>query len=354
MRASRLLSAAALAALAVLGCRAAPPPPPPDLVLQPQTSGTSALLQAVSPVDDRVAWVSGHAGTWARTTDGGATWRAGRVAGADTLEFRDVEAVDSLTAYLLSAGNGPLSRIYKTTDGGRSWTLQFTNADSAAFYDCMAFWDATHGIAFSDAVNGEMVLLATSDGASWTRIPPASLPPALPGEGSFAASGSCVVTGADGRAWIGTGNGPLARVLRTTDRGRSWTVVTTPVVHGTGNGIASLAFRDALTGVAMGGRVGNPADSTERVARTTDGGERWMLAGRPRTRGALFGGAYVPGATPPALVAVGPGGLSLSRDDGGSWTVVDTLSYWSVAFASPRAGWAVGPNGRIVKLSLRK
>ncbi|HEY9227146.1 MAG TPA: hypothetical protein VIP11_10895, partial [Gemmatimonadaceae bacterium] len=83
-----------------------------------QKSGTTALLIAVSPVNDRVAWVSGSLGTWLRTTDGGTTWQTGRVPGADSLQFRDVHAVDANTAYLLSIGDGNQSRIYKTTDAG--------------------------------------------------------------------------------------------------------------------------------------------------------------------------------------------------------------------------------------------
>ena len=35
-----------------------------------QTSGTTALLQAVAPVSGQVAWVSGHKGTVLRTRDG--------------------------------------------------------------------------------------------------------------------------------------------------------------------------------------------------------------------------------------------------------------------------------------------
>jgi photosystem II stability/assembly factor-like uncharacterized protein len=319
-----------------------------------QSSGTSALLQAVSVVSERIVWVSGHRGTYVRTTDGGLTWRPGVVPGADTLQFRDVHAVDSLTAYLMSAGSGAQSRIYKTTDGGASWTLQFTNDLPEAFYDCMDFWDANHGIAFSDAVDGSMVIVATENGgASWTRITAPTLPSALPGEGAFAASGTCLITRAPSHAWIGMGNTTSARVLHTADRGRSWTVAATPLVSAEGSGITSVAFREPSTGVAMGGSLGAPDRHSDNVAVTTDGGRTWRLAGRPQMTGAIYGGAYVPRARVPTLVAVGPKGADYSVDDGASWTRLDTLAYWSVAFASPDAGWAVGPGGRITKFALR-
>lgn len=328
--------------------------PAPEPVLVPQESGTTALLQAVSPVNDTVVWVSGHRGTYARTTDGGRTWHAARVPGADTLQFRDVHAVSADVAYLLSAGEGELSRIYKTTDGGRSWALQFLNREPQAFFDCLAFWDAERGIAFSDAVDGRFIVLVTSNGGeSWEEVPADRLPAAGSGEGSFAASGTCVVTGPGGRGWIGTGSATPARVLYTTDYGRSWQAATTPIVSGEAAGIASLAFRDAEHGVAMGGDLGRPDEHTDNVAFTSDGGRSWTLAGRPPFTGAIYGGAYVPGASPPTLVAAGPKGLAYSRDDGRTWTSLDTLSYWAVGFASPDAGWAVGPRGRIVHIRFR-
>ena len=48
---------------------------------------------------------------------------------------------------------------------------------------------------------------------------------------------------------------------------------------------------------------------------------------------------------------VGPNGAMYSRDEGASWVPIDSANYWSVGFASPRAGWAVGTQGRITKLS---
>ena len=327
--------------------------------LAAQESGTTALLQAVSAVSERVVWVSGHQGTVLRTTDGGATWERLTVPDADTLQFRDIHAIDERTAYVLSAGPGPLSRIYKTTDGGRSWTLQFLNEEPGAFFDCLSFWDERRGLAFSDAVAGEVILLATEDGgAHWTRVPPERVPDAQAGgEGAFAASGTCVVTAPGGLAWIGTGAAEKARVFRTEDYGRSWTVAETPVVAGEMAGIFTLAFRDAVHGVALGGDLARPQEHTDNVAVTADGGRTWTLAGRTHLPGAVYGAAYVPGAPTPTLVAVGPGGMDLSTDDARSWTTLDTASYWAVGFAparegaaSPAPGWAVGPRGRIVKI----
>src|SRR5215471_18783306 len=60
----------------------------------PQQSGTTASLRGVSAVSPTVVWASGSRGTYVRTTDGGATWRAATVPGAADLDFRAVRAVD--------------------------------------------------------------------------------------------------------------------------------------------------------------------------------------------------------------------------------------------------------------------
>src|SRR6185295_19132681 len=143
--------AAGLAGASVLACSSsadpATAPSTPPLVaaaalptLTPQRSGTTNRLQAVDPVSRNVVWASGLGGTFVVTTDGGQHWRKGVVAGASKLEFRDIEGVSANVAYLMSSGPGSDSRIYKTTNGGNTWSLQFQNKKENAFYDCFDFW----------------------------------------------------------------------------------------------------------------------------------------------------------------------------------------------------------------------
>jgi len=337
----------------LVGCT--PPTNRPELTTTAQESGTSARLIGLHPVNEHIVWASGTDGTFVRTMDGGATWTAGTVPGADSLQFRDVHAVSADTAYLLSIGRGPQSRIYKTTDGGESWSRKFTSPEPEAFFDCMDFWDAEHGIAFSDAIDGGFYLITTSDGGeTWTRVPPEHLPPVQEGEASFAASGTCLVTVGDSTAYVGTGAVDTARVLRTTDRGRTWSAHPTPIAAGKPvAGIASLTFRNTQYGAALGGvmAVDNLPDSTvANVALTSDGGDTWSRAPSAPLPG-IFGGTYVPGLDPSPLVVAGPAGLAYSQDDGESWTTAADQSHWTVAFVGPQVGWAVGPDGRITKLA---
>lgn len=312
-------------------------------------SPTTALLQAVSPVDARTVWVSGHEGAVLLTRDGGDTWRANPAPGGDSLEFRDVHGFDDRRAVILSAGEGAASRIYRTDDGGDSWSLVWSNPEPAGFYDCLAFWDDRRGLAYGDAVDGGLRVLLTEDGGrSWERAPSGALPEALEGEGGFAASGTCVETGPDGRAWIGTGAGARPRVLRTLDHGRSWRAQDLPIVTGSAAGAFTVVFRDAANGIVLGGDLERPDGVDSRAAVTADGGATWRVAPPPPFAGPVYGAARVPWIG--VLLAAGPGGLAMADDGISGWRALDDRSWWAVGAADGTA-WAVGPGGRILRIT---
>jgi len=320
--------------------------------LEAQESGTEALLQAVSPVTDDVVWVSGHQGTYSRSVDGGTAWETAVVPGADTLQFRDVHAASASEAWLLSAGPGELSRVYHTSDSGTTWTLQWTNPEPDGFYDCLDFWDSKRGALYGDAVDGGLRIMRTEDGGdTWVRVSADALPPAGEGEGGFAASGTCLVAGDNGRGWISTGNANPSRVLITSDYARSWQAYGQPIPGGSGGGLFSISFRDAQDGVVFGGSLNRDTEPGPRVAVSNDGGLSWTIGGEPTIDGAIFGGTWVPGTDVPLAVAVAPTGADYSLDGGKSWLSLDTEAYWGIGFASTNAGWLVGPGGRITKVN---
>ena len=323
--------------------------------LTPQDSGTTNRLQAVSPVNDQVVWASGVGGTFVRTTDGGETWEAGVVPGAETLQFRDVQGVSADVAYLLAAGGGTDSRIYKTEDGGATWTLQIMNTDPLGFWDCFAFWNATEGLTMADAVGNRFPVLRTLDGETWQDIGDNLPPPVTPGgEYAFAASGTCVATVGKKWAWIATASTTVSRILATTDQGETWNAYEQPIAASAGGtaGVFSVAFRNPAQGVIGGGDfVGTTV--VDNFARSNNGGKTWELTNDAPIPGAIFGAAYVgtPG-WPKAVVATGPGGAAWTPDEGDTWFALDDLTgFWAVAFSSPDAGWLVGVGGTIVKIS---
>ena len=308
-------------------------------------SGTTASLRGISVPNATVAWASGSGGTYLVTIDGGSTWRVAKVPGAEQLDFRDIQAIDARTVYLLAAGPGDKSRVYKTTDAGSHWTLQLTNPDLSGFFDAFAFWDARQGILLGDPVAGEFTILTTSDGgAHWQKQRTHA---ALPNEGAFAASGTCLIATGTRDAWFVTGGPGGARVFHSRDRGRSWTVTTTPL-HGTAAtaGIFSIAFRDPRHGVIVGGDYAQPANAGDNVAITSDGGRTWQEP-RGRPNGYRSAVAYL--AHLGAWIAAGPTGSDISRDDGETWRAFDSGAYNALSFAPDGSGWADGPEGRIAK-----
>jgi len=341
----------ALAALgAAVATAAVASTSPASLHWQPQVSGVTVRLRGVSAVSARVAWASGAEGTVLRTTDGGETWLRRPVPGEESADFRDIDAFSDLVAFALSIGPGEASRIYKTTDGGAHWDLQFKNTDPKGFLDAMTFRDETHGFAFGDSVAGELVVLTTSSGGrSWERVSGDRLPRALPGEGAFAASGTNIAVVGQS-VWIGTTAG---RVLRSTDGARTWTVASTPLASGESAGIFSVAFRDARHGVVVGGDYKKEPLALDNAAFTSDGGASWTLVREHGLSGFRSVVAWLPGAEH-SLLALGPTGADGSSDGGRTWAPVAGPGFDTFSFAPEgRVGWAAGVGGRIAKATLR-
>jgi photosystem II stability/assembly factor-like uncharacterized protein len=312
-------------------------------------SGVTASLRGVNAVNDRVVWASGAAGTYLTTPDGGVSWRSATVPGAETLDFRGLHAMSANSAYLLASGPGEKSRIYKTADAGAHWTLQFTNPDPKGFFDAIAFWDVRHGIVLGDPVDGEFVILTTSDGgAHWLRR---HTPPALPSEGAFAASNTCLIVRGRREAWFATGGPGGARVFHSEDSGRIWTVAQTPVRNdGAASGIFSLGFSDGRHGMAVGGDYTKPAETEHNIAVTSDGGRTWTGREGSHPNGYRSAVAFVPDRK--MWIVAGTTGSDVSYDDGKTWRPFDSGPFNALSFISSRTGWAVGPNGRIAEFRL--
>ena len=313
-----------------------------------QSVDTTASFRGLSVVSYGVVWASGTGGTVIRTVDGGKTWNVITVPGAEKLDFRDIEAFDANTAYILSIGNGEDSRIYKTLDGGKTWKQQFINKNEKAFFDAIACWDAKNCIAMSDPVDGHYLLINTTDGETWNPIVSNQMPAAKDGEAAFAASGTCLyINPKNGDAFLVSG-GTDARVFKSTDRGKTWTSAMTPIVKGSaGSGIFSIAFRNELHGTVVGGNYEKPNEAADTVAFTRDGGKTWYKGeGLSGYRSAV---AYVDDRT---IIAVGTNGTDVSYDRGGTWKKTSSEDLNAIAAKSRNAVWAVGPKGGIYRLKM--
>ncbi len=318
---------------------------------QKQAVDTTANLRGLSVVSEKVIWVSGTGGTVIKTIDGGANWTVMTVPSAEKLDFRDIEAFDANIAYILSIGNGESSRIYKTIDGGKMWNLQFKNTNEKAFFDAIACWDKSNCIAMSDPIDHKFVLINTSDGgANWKLMDTSKMPATKDGEAAFAASGTCLITQGRNNVFLVSG-GNDARVFRSNDRGKTWFVADTPIVDGTvGSGIFSIAMRNAVNGVIVGGNYEKPKEGAKTVAYTNDGGRTWKLGAD------LFGyRSAIAYLSPKVMIAVGPSGANYTASGGRHWQLFDPGEYNAIAVARhgrSASVWVVGAKGLVVSLNI--
>jgi len=317
-----------------------------DIIIKKQETNSAASLRGLSVVDENIAWASGANGTVLRTNDGGTSWQDVSVPDADSIDFRDIEGFTEKEAIILSAGSPGL--IYKTIDGGKNWKLVHEDNRPEIFFDAMDFWDRKSGIAFSDAIDGQVVIISTTDyGETWQSL---SGPDALPGEGGFAASGTCLTTVGDSMVWIALGT-PKSRVIYSPDRGKTWEAFNTPMAQDTaGAGIFSLAFTSSEYGIAVGGNYLLPNDSSKVLSYTEDGGKTWQLLDNSGVNG--FKSAIANIQDSENWLCSGPTGVNFSSDNGKSWKGVDTTAYHTIQILKSGNGWLSGADGRIARIKI--
>jgi photosystem II stability/assembly factor-like uncharacterized protein len=277
------------------------------------------------------------------SSDEGKTWKRLHVAGGDALDFRSIVAFDAKTALVMSSGEGDKSRIYKTTDGGETWKLEFADKRPAFFLDALVCDSECY--ALSDPVDGKFVIVATHHYEDWKELPGDAMPAALPGEGAFAASGTALAMDNDGDLFFGTGGGKTARVFHSPDFGKTWTVAETPIVSGNpSSGIFSIVATPWAV-IAVGGDYKDSSRPYRVAAYSTDHGKTWSLAtqqpgGYRSAVVALYG----------AMLAVGPTGEDISDDFGAHWKHTDSLDLNAAFVLDIYNGWAVGAKGTIALL----
>jgi hypothetical protein len=347
---------------------------------QMQDSGATAALRGIHAVNGAVAWASGAGGTVLRTIDGGAHWQKCAVpdAAADgaTLDLRGIQGWDANTAIVMASGPGDKSRLYKTTDGCKSWELLFVNPNAPqGFFD--SFWfNGSRGMLLGDPVAGQfMVFLTANSGRTWKRDPHPGL--LLHGRSlaAFAASNSCIprgnglfarsfaTGGKDGSIFFSRPiypNEELHGVIdRLTRKEVPWRASPMALASGTESaGVFSIAYRyPVTTGIcrdcgfgensrfmAVGGDYKKPDESKGTAAWSADGGEHWTAAANPPHG---YRSSVEWSEALRAWIAAGTNGTDMSRDDGKTWQPLDDGNWTALSLP-----FVVGPDGRIARINL--
>jgi photosystem II stability/assembly factor-like uncharacterized protein len=315
-----------------------------------RTSPAKASFRAISALSAETCWVSGSGGTVLRTTDGGETWQQFKIAGTDSLDFRDIQAFSKDRAVLMGAGPGNLSKIYATEDGGKTWQIKYQNELPEGFFNGFSFWNEQKGLLAGDPIEGKLFILKTEDGGnSWHRISVENIPTMQKEEYGFSASGTHICTKAGNKAWIVTG-GAVARVFYSNDGGETWQVSTTPMLHGeSSEGIFSVDFRDSKHGLAVGGDYTEKNTDKPTLIISKNGGKTWK-EGKNIDLGFRSAVAFSIDKT---VICVGQSAESISYDNGKTWQTISQTGFHTLSLSQDKKwAWAAGGKGKIARLKI--
>ncbi|MGB3179869.1 MAG: YCF48-related protein [Cyclobacteriaceae bacterium] len=320
-----------------------------SVVLTEQTLPAPVSYRGMHVLSDSLVWMSGPEGTILRTSNGGGSWERLPPPPAHSLDYRTLWAFDDQTAVIGTAGQPAL--IYRTEDGGTSWQEVYRDSTGEAFFDALLFGDDSVGIMMSDPVEGKFLLLATVyGGREWRPVPAEAVPDAIAGEAGFAASNSGMIALGDSVLMFATG-GSKVRVIRLDGSQPGWYPVELPMeATSEARGVYSMAHNARGYVVAVGGDYTKVEEEENNLVVSADGGLTWERIDGSGLRGYRSGVAYVPG-TDATFVAVGTSGMDITRDGGQSWEPLSDLKLNAIRMApSGKVGWAVGPEGNLVKL----
>lgn len=306
------------------------------------TSGQTGLSK-FHVVDANVAWAIGYDGVntannvqiFSKTDDAGLTWTAGTIdLGDPDLGIADVSGVDSNIAFVAAYPRlaGQQGGIWKTIDAGITWTQQtgaaFNNATS--FPNIVHYFDANNGLAIGDPANGYWEIYRSIDGgATYTRIPSASLPVPLANEFGYLAQFAHL----GNNIWFTTSEG---RIIHSADMGITWNVYQSPLSDFGGTTVfGDISFATSDRGVIQ--------DNAGNIYKSTNGGQSWNGVVFSGT-GTPYGGAisYIPNTF--HMVSTGGdvnlAGSSYSLDDGVTWINIDTDQHVDCAFFNDSVGYS--------------
>ncbi len=265
-----------------------------------------------------------------KTTNGGTNWIQ-----LNTNTFRPFWAICAKDANTVFAGDDARSgagKFYKTTNGGINWTIIDSIpglVSGLPGFRGIRFANLipSFGIAYCEGNNGEFYVYKTRDGGNtWTKT-------LLPGFSGYSVTVGLNVIDSLFYAFGALGNPPS--IIITTDGGVTWNLRDVNLPSANLGLTRGLAFKDKLTGIAG-------SSSLPIISRTTDGGLSWVsmdaginIAG---TTGPIM--RWIEGTDicySSATNAI-DGGVLKSTNGGLNWTQMTTSGYGILYMDTKRIG----------------
>jgi photosystem II stability/assembly factor-like uncharacterized protein len=291
-------------------------------------------VNEISVIDENTLWVESYYGKIARTLDGGKTWKIISHPGGSSA-MGPIFAIDSLTAWAV-ASMGEVG-IYKTVDGGDTWTKQSSAYNESSFPDLVYFWNKDEGFTLGDSDNQGYIEIYTTQngGENWVRVPQNKVTADM----GYTINTLKVLSVYKDTVWVSGNSGYL---FRSVDKGYTW-----ETFQLTGqNTLGSIVFINGKLGLFSSLDANN-----KNLYKTQDGGETWaQLTTDISFKGTTRNFSVVPGTQTIAMTDLGS--LYFSDDFGSSWvkTENDFPRILKIAFLNDRLGWAGGLYGQLYKI----
>jgi photosystem II stability/assembly factor-like uncharacterized protein len=265
-------------------------------------------------------------------------------------EIRSIAQTENYV-FILNVGNPAL--LYKISKEDLSYVLVYQENHEKVFYDSMQFWNEKEGIAIGDPIEGSFSVITTRDGGvSWQKMPSDRLPHLEDGEAAFAASNTNIVIKGNA-TWLVSG-GKKARVFHSRNKGKSWSVVETPIVQGKQmTGIFTADFYNSSVGFISGGNYEVLNQNFDNKAVTHDGGKTWKLVAQNQGFGYASCVQYIPNSHGKGLISVGASGIYYSEDGGSSWKQWSTdSSLYTIRLLNDNTAIAAGKN-KVIRIRFK-
>jgi hypothetical protein len=309
-------------------------------------------------VNDDVVWISGSKGTVGITTNGGFSWNWIQVKGHEKRDFRDVAAMDSLTAVIIAVGEPAI--ILRTIDGGKNWLETFRDERAGMFLDAMYFRNGLVGMVIGDPISRSPFMASTIDGGiSWQPLvlEGAAGQPVLldSGEAFFAASGSnlhLMNSGNIRNGYMVTG-GSRSQMIHTDGK----FIERLPFLPGgASRGGNSIAMKNSLQGIIVGGDFSQDT-STANNCLLVDLRVTGLKNEQLFTRPANPPGGYrscVQYLFRKTWITCGTSGIDVTTDDGFNWRLISKDSYHTLGYAKKgKYVYLAGGGGRVGRIRVR-
>lgn len=320
--------AAAILGFAVVACALASADEPGSL----SVADIRQSLFGACATGERSGWMVGELGRIFRTEDGGGSWT--RQSANTKRAILAISCLDDQRAWIA----GKEGIVYQTKDGGRSWTQVQTGSQRHLF--TIQFVNAQRGHAAGDF--GTMI--HTEDGgAKWAveqvppdvRLPDSALDTGVdPGDVNLYA----LSYGDADRVWV---VGEFGIIMASDDGGKTWHQQVSPVE----TTLFGVRFIDTQHGWAVG--------SDAVILHTEDGGLTWRPQRSPITPRPLYDVA-VQGQTG---WIVGEAGTVIKSTDGGmTWAIeplpIQLAANWirTITLTAGARGFAGGAEGILFRI----